>query len=1273
MAPSRDAAAGGRAEATPACDDDGETVHISFPSEDIEAGIPRGGAGDGGGDAASVVRPSPLRVGDNGEIDEAASRMLTRISNNATATTLGRGEGGINRGEGDERRENSESVEVEPGPSTVEEHDLMDTGASIDPVADAMMEKIYLSASTTQLGRPRMSSGGKGQQAYEEPNPVSYSQDYGPGYEDTLSPKDRKRLEKELNKLRESRLAEMVAEAAAESDAGNAGMSDGTSVAQLTTVEQDQTEDSGVRAEKDLDPMRRSPSLPEATSSSTPPSGETKLKLKHTKSHSSDFMKGMADFSNSLVDGSPRSRQSPRESKPSSRQGSMGDDFFRAFGFRSRQGSQANLADADADTAPPIRIRRTVSYYVGEKLNSARTSVANADPTSKLMRAADVRKRKIEVIIWQTRVANIGKLFITILAGLLAGIVLWAMTIFTAQMTMEKFDTVREMIREDGLGVAWAYYSFWACACLGVTAFAVLHPKGCPMARGSGIPELKGYINGNRQPGLFHWRSFVGRAVGICLVITATMPFGREGPAVHIGACVASIVLNLPWRKLVGWDPSPEERRQILQLGAAAGVAAAFNAPIGGLLYVMEDVATHLPPDYVWRGMIITGSAVGIAQVLYTALDANQRIDYASLVISDELSSTGWVIKELPIVALLSVIAGVAAAAFTLAADFFGRLRRGKVERAPTWMKRCFASKVGTWCDAVLCGLIVASCQLLIPSLFSCRAVPLTGNDLGSRNGRHLQSALYVPRKFVQYTCGAGNFSEMGTLMLQNEEGVVKHLFARDELYTEKLFTPGVVFVFLAYFFCVGAMSFGGAFPAGVFVPNMVMGAALGRLYGFFAEIVIPEANKGTYALIGSAAMLGGFTRMTAAITVILIEATAQLDLLAPLMLSCVIARSVASFLVGHNLDERLTISKGVPFLEHEAHPSMAAMKIGESLKEADKRRGPIIAFRPQERMQVLLNALLLTEHNAFPVLDDVENNLGLRGLVTRAMLQRVLRVVLEKTEAKDEERRNSRDPAQLERKSTFSRRLSGVLGFGNPKLPPRPHVKRRASKGDFVPDEWSVEGLDASTRGTQVPASSDTTSAQATPQRSQRTSMNDCDGKKPEEPQHGQSKSTRAKEGDFMKTVAQWMKTHITHANSAKAVPGAKSNLAERIGAAAERQAAAPATARPDDEHHFDELKEGLLKQIRMGAKHVSNDYLSRKVDLMHAIDKAPWTVHEDTKLARVHALFHRLGVRHMCVVSNFGKKFEGIITRHDLIHFCRLAEHGWESGEQQSDAIQR
>ena len=98
------------------------------------------------------------------------------------------------------------------------------------------------------------------------------------------------------------------------------------------------------------------------------------------------------------------------------------------------------------------------------------------------------------------------------------------------------------------------------------------------------------------------------------------------------------------------------------------------------------------------------------------------------------------------------------------------------------------------------------------------------------------------------------------------------------------------------------------------------------------------------------------------------------MDVLAPIILACVIvARRVHGHriaLPGRAADHR----QGRAFLEHRAHPSTRSSGIGDALKEADSRRGPIIAFRKQERLEVLLNALLLTEHNAFPVLDDVEN-----------------------------------------------------------------------------------------------------------------------------------------------------------------------------------------------------------------------------------------------------------------------------------------------------------
>lgn len=1053
--------------------------------------------------------------------------------------------------------------------------------------------------------------------------------------------------------------------------------------------------------------------------------------------------------------------------------------FFPANARAGSHGTPtATPTGSDDDGKPPIRLRRTSSYYVfAAEGASRRASFALApcgvsgvsgvdeagadDAASVLVKEQRARRRREELTRFRRRVADSGKLLASALAGLLAGVALWAMTTATAQLTALKFDATRALLARAGkatgtnggsptaLLAAWAFYAGCAALCVGATAAYVL--RVAPMSRGSGIPELKGYLNGNRQRGLFHWRTFVGRSVGICLVITATMPFGREGPSVHIGACAASAALNaVPWRARLGWQPSPEERRQILQLGSAAGVAAAFNAPIGGLLYVMEEVASSLPPDYVWRAMLAAGTAVGSAQILYAANEG--RVDYSSLVISDPDSSTGWSPSDLPLIVLLAVLAGAFSALFTLAADAFGAMRRGgtrakeqeederearrrespeqteigedsfslfrdsrrvarraarRARRLARHARAWYFSRAGSWFDAVMGATLVATAQVALPALFACRPAPEIREEYGvAYNGRRLldvdfsavsavsdfdatpydssydsvrnvgrgllSSAVYVPRTFVQYTCADGDFNEMATLMLQNEEGVVKHLFARDDMYSEELFSPTVVLAFLAYFFLAASLTFGGAFPAGVFIPNMLMGAALGRLFGSVAELVTPNAApKGTYALIGSAAMLSGFTRMTAAVTVIIIEATASLDVLAPIILACVVSRATAGALVGASLDERLIVAKGVPFLEHDPHPSTVALSIGDALKDADTRRGPVIAFRKKERLRVLLNALLLTEHNAFPVLEDVERNERVVGLVTRAMLQRVLRMVLEEAEA---EAVDDASPAASSAKAATygnedsvsrERARASDVATSEAVVEIRDEAKRRDGKRPSTSgaaarfsargiDEWSVEGLGTLSRGTKTrPRAFDNDAAKARVYADANDERGGPVGRVERTPRLLRGCSNAARR--LLKTT---LKNDNATPNDHQKERSDIRSVSARVGAAAAAADATPTPSRAGDENHFDELKENLVREIRDGAMKVPESQLRRMVDLTHAVDKAPWTADAATRLGRVHALFARLGVRHLCVTDDNGRRLAGVITRHDLIHVHRSAE---------------
>lgn len=80
------------------------------------------------------------------------------------------------------------------------------------------------------------------------------------------------------------------------------------------------------------------------------------------------------------------------------------------------------------------------------------------------------------------------------------------------------------------------------------------------------------------------------------------------------------------------------------------------------------------------------------------------------------------------------------------------------------------------------------------------------------------------------------------------------------------------------------------AVPSGLFVPSLLSGAAFGRLFGHLLHKLDHTngtfADSGTYALMGAAAVLGGMARMTISLTVILLEATGDMQYVLPLMLT---------------------------------------------------------------------------------------------------------------------------------------------------------------------------------------------------------------------------------------------------------------------------------------------------------------------------------------------------------------------------------------------------
>ena len=102
-----------------------------------------------------------------------------------------------------------------------------------------------------------------------------------------------------------------------------------------------------------------------------------------------------------------------------------------------------------------------------------------------------------------------------------------------------------------------------------------------PMISGSGIPqvsgELKGYLD--IKPG----RTIIGKMLGGTLCILGGMSLGREGPSVQLGAMAGKLLSRFRGK-------NQTREKALITCGAAAGLAAAFNAPLSGVMFALEEL-----------------------------------------------------------------------------------------------------------------------------------------------------------------------------------------------------------------------------------------------------------------------------------------------------------------------------------------------------------------------------------------------------------------------------------------------------------------------------------------------------------------------------------------------------------------------------------------------------------------------------------------------------------------------------------------------------------
>ena len=165
-----------------------------------------------------------------------------------------------------------------------------------------------------------------------------------------------------------------------------------------------------------------------------------------------------------------------------------------------------------------------------------------------------------------------------------------------------------------------------------------------PSAVGGGIPQVKAALA--KYPVVLNLRTALVKTLATILVVGAGFTVGRRGPTVHIGAALGAQVSR--------WIPnSPTNRRQMIAAGAAAGLAAGFNTPIAGVLFVVEELMRDIS-GLTLETAIAASFTGAVVSRIFSSTDLN-----IPLAVIDSARKGSFAVAEIPFYVVLGILAGV--------------------------------------------------------------------------------------------------------------------------------------------------------------------------------------------------------------------------------------------------------------------------------------------------------------------------------------------------------------------------------------------------------------------------------------------------------------------------------------------------------------------------------------------------------------------------------------------------------------------------------------
>jgi chloride channel protein, CIC family len=256
---------------------------------------------------------------------------------------------------------------------------------------------------------------------------------------------------------------------------------------------------------------------------------------------------------------------------------------------------------------------------------------------------------------------------LALLSGAGSGLILAAFRLALGATDRGRTFLIAEMHNHSGIGFVLVVAV--CSAAVGLAAWLVR--RFSPHASGSGIPQVEEALSGDLEPAPPHL--ILVKFAGGLLAIGAGMALGREGPSVQMGSAVGHIMGK--WFRRT-WP----DLRTLLAAGGGAGLAVAFNAPIAGAVFVLEELVRRLETRIAIAALFTSSSAILISRLfLGDAPDFRVAISAQAAIATGPLAYA--VAATWPLYLMLGVVCGLAASLYNRAIlgalALAGRFERG--------------------------------------------------------------------------------------------------------------------------------------------------------------------------------------------------------------------------------------------------------------------------------------------------------------------------------------------------------------------------------------------------------------------------------------------------------------------------------------------------------------------------------------------------------------------------------------------------------------------